>query len=619
MARIKQLAKEDILKIAAGEVICRPANVVKELVENAIDAGSKNITIKIWQAGKKRIIIEDDGCGMSEEDALLSVMPHATSKINSVDDLWQLNSFGFRGEALASISAVSKLCIVTAEVGLQEGQAFYFENTEFLKKEPVFRSHGTTIIVDELFYNLPVRQKFLKTNETESSSIWQTFLSLALVNKQISFKFFEDEKMLCNAAASDLFLDRVAQLFDFYIAKNLIPFSFNSEDFVIEGFTSNLQISRYNKNQMFLFVNNRSFRDPKICNSICNGYNGALPAQKFPVSFVDIKIKPHLLDVNVHPTKEEVLIQPHFKLVSSLKQAVNQALENHQIFSQIPTLDSLADQAESQILLEPAVSDHNQMQESAFAISAEVNSNSRRFEPIVEKNNPPAVNYFNFDEVLPTSLFTTQKEVVAQNNLEIFKNETIVSAEAPRVIGQIFQTYILFINQDKLCLLDQHGASERIIYEEMKSNFENLPQFKLITLWPIDFSAEQIFLLEQNQLILKKFGIGFKKVEGKLFLETLPPSFDPTLAQEMLESFLAKLQEDLDPSPELLRKKLFEHLHSHLACKTAIKAKSNLNFFVMQNLLNKLLQTPNKYQCIHGRPTIFEISKKELDKHFLRI
>ena len=622
MTKIKVLAPNEVMKIAAGEVVRRPASVVKELIENALDAEAKTITVRLNDAGFSQICIIDDGIGMSIEDAKLAILPHATSKITSLDDLAKLTTFGFRGEALASIAAVSDLEITTAQANDDVAHKLIFCLGVLAKEQDtVAKSVGTTITVRQLFYNLPVRRKFLKSKETESNQVRQAFIDLALMHTQVTFKLFEDDKLIINAMATSKLCERVAQLFDHQFAKNLLPVSYHAEDIELTGLCSNLSLMRYNKNYIYLFVNSRPFRDAKLSNAICQGYAGALPDGKFPAVILNLTVPAEQVDVNIHPAKEEVAFLHYGKVLNACKQSIHQALEKIVALPEISLATQLATQT-----TEPPVS----LQEisfvtpiaSTFAENKEIELNPafNLASPAIDKKS----SFFGLTEFEPLPTYPPKSSTIntafvpTPSSTQAPLMQTTLQSNNFVIFGQVFNTYILYQHQDKFGLVDQHAASERILYEEMKSNFTNLPSVGMIFPALCDLEQKQLIdkVLALRELLCD-FGIIFDQCSKTSIRVTgLPPDF----AAQDLKSFFANITQDLEfgHDPQLIRQQAFEKLHAQLACKRAIKAGDILSPAKMEALLNNLQKTSNKYQCIHGRPTIHEFSKDEVAKWFRR-
>ncbi len=648
MNKIKLLPKEEILKIAAGEVIRRPASILKELLDNAIDAGSANISVKIQKAGKKLVEVSDDGCGMHLEDAKSCVLLHATSKITGLDDLANLTTLGFRGEAMASIAAVTRLTIITKEDNCSFAYKVSFDQSEVASIEEAARERGTTISAKDLFYNIPVRQNFLKSDDTENNLLKTTFINAALAHKEISFKYFVDEKIIFNCPKTDDLRERVAALFDPDLAKQLIPFSIETTGLKIYGLTSNLELQRYNKNFIHIFVNNRAIKEFKIASSICKGYSQSLPNEKFPVTFCFVELDPSDVDVNVHPCKEEVAFKNHSQIISLCKDAIHQAL-NESISEKISSLKFIDDNYLSKRQDEDCMNTSN-VRPSIFSTSRYeqvLNNVARRFSeqpgsknkdesiladsfaPMYEQFQPleqtkkEAPSELNFDQIMTASQATVINKPIQQINVGLQQK---VAEQEFKIIGQLFFTYIMFQRGDMFGMIDQHAASERILYEEMKSNFENLPSNSLIFPQIIELSEKTISFLIRYDDLFVKFGIIFEQFDAKsIVVKSIPPKFsavdlkDLFLQTEEEFSHLENVNQSMmDQACENIRKKIFEHLHSHTACKLAIKAGDQLSMAMMQELVIKLNNVDNRFQCIHGRPTIYELDKSEIEKWFRR-
>lgn len=593
--KIKILAPDQVLKIAAGEVVRRPSSIVKELIENSIDALAKNITLKIVNGGSILIEIADDGVGMNEADAKLAIIPHATSKISKIEDLDSILTFGFRGEAIASVAVVSDLEIKTQQVGGLKKIRLFYKTGKLAEEEYLSPSEisGTKISVHNLFYNLPVRKKFLKSIDTETNQIKQVFVALALTYPEITFKFFDEKKMILNALSTQDLKERVSQIFDYQLAKNMLEFDFKNEDFSINGLTSNLQITRYNKSGIWLFVNNRFINDSKVSNAIVNAYDGALPAGRFPFTIIFINIASCLVDVNVHPAKEEVVFLNHGKVLSAIKEVIHRALNN-----QVATDRSMFD---SSIFS----NDQKQAEDKKEVLNFEF-------------DEKPLASSFGLDQYVPLKKDVFENLILNQQKQVVCQPLAGLAQERVIVLGQLFSTYILFQKGDSFGMVDQHAASERILYEDMKKNYENLPKVKL--LFPIICDLEQEALVSfvlGHQDIFESFGIEFSQI-GKSSISacSLPANFMATDLKNFFTDVASKLISGKDPS--IIRKLAFEHIHSHLACKTAIKAGDQLSHLKMEALLSRLYQVDNRFQCIHGRPTIHEISKFDVEKWFKR-
>lgn len=583
MQKIKLLCASEIQKIAAGEVIDRPASVVKELLENALDAGACEIEIFIEDSGKKLIKISDNGFGMSPQDAKNSVILHATSKISSVDDLEKISSYGFRGEALATILAVSRLTIVTRESCANLGTKLVYEGLELKSEQNVPCKVGTEIFVQDLFYNVPARKKFLKQDETEFNQILQLFYAIALSHLNVSFKFFRDGRLFLNVPVVQLLKDRIAQLWDFNMSGQMLLLSSgeNERGFSISGAISAHQYWRYNKNQIFLFVNGRNVKNMSLVKAVIKGYMNVLPKDKFPAAFIFIEIDPKIIDVNVHPRKEEIKFSSPVVIEQALMKAVTKALEIN--------------------VIRPAIK--------------------------MEQLDPVA-KYFTYSALqksLASSTHGTHEPHVLPVQRTILPAISTMVDEAPpelrpeNIIGQLMKTYILIDGNNGLMMIDQHAAHERIIYEKLSSKFEKQSGTRLIFPEIIQLKIVELTRLIQHQEILLDLGIEIEQCgPEEIAIKTAPVIVKNISMQELIKSAADFVCENNMLERDVFRKKLTEHMHSQMACKGAIKAGDVLDFSQMRNLIDELKKVDNCFTCPHGRPTLWALGRNEIEKQFKR-
>ncbi len=606
MPKIKQLDQSEILKIAAGEVVQRPGNVVKELIENSVDSGAESVELHVTNFGLDGIAISDDGCGIEFEELELAIRPHATSKIQKLEDLYNLNTFGFRGEALASIAAVSQLEISSKSKSSDFGGQIKVDFGQKIFHKKSHHEAGTTISVSNLFENIPVRKKFLKSKETEFNFIANSFNNIALANPQISFSLFKDGRLSLSAQKVSNLRDRVAQIFDTNIAQNLIEFSKSEDSFEVSGLCSNLFLTRYNRNYIYLFVNGRSFKDSKIANAVCAAYSKSLPDGKFPMAFIFINIDPSLIDVNIHPTKEEIAFKDYTQLLKAVKDAVFESL-NKQNQNTGASLFEEQNQpernfAEANLDYSPIKNEEHSAQKQQEALNSITQNtvSNQSFSPNIEGFKPLNLDFCQSGKNFSQEFLFEEK---------IFANEV-------NVIGQIFETYIVVQEKDALVLFDQHAASERIIYENMKKNFEHLPKVKLLFPIILNFDITTLpSVLEKKELFVQ-FGIEFDQFSSNsIAVYTMPPNFEH---KDLMPLFANQEAVSDSHDKEITRKNLFEHLHAEIACKTAIKAGKKMSIPEMKELLMTLSKVDNNFQCIHGRPTRFEMSQLQLEKIFKR-
>jgi DNA mismatch repair protein MutL len=606
--KIKRLAQSEIQKIAAGEVVERPVSVLKELLENALDAGAQTIAIYIEQAGKRLIRVVDDGCGMSRADARMAFEPHATSKIQSVDDLFSIESYGFRGEALASISAVSRMTLITALHG-QEDSATLLECDQgiFSPAQTVCAKAGTDLSVRDLFCSVPVRLKFLKKDETEWNQLYDLVQAVAFSSPGISFVLYRDGQLILNAQGVDSLLSRARQLWEVSYSQHLLEFEVDAGlECAVRGVVSRTNIHRYNRSDIFLFVNGRWVKNQSLSKAVLKGYAQSLPDGKFPMAVIFVNIDPARVDVNIHPRKEEVLFVSPGRVEAAIADAVRKALQESVIEKKI---DQISQHPEKKISPE--------------------NIQIQRFEhsfnnPFFEQKTHPerlVFNDFSIRRVVPSvpdSIFVEEKK--QQALFELTENSDVqIKLNSWKICAQLFKTYVLIESEGQFLMMDQHAAHERILYERMKGAFESFVGIELLFPQILSFSSrlyEQILesavFLAQCGISLESFGAGQVKVS----------SFPVDASRLDMKVFFEELFQEFsvnEKSTELLRKKIYEHVHSHAACKAAIKAGDELTMVEMTQLYLDLQQVENRHMCIHGRPTIWRISKNEIEKQFRRI
>lgn len=615
MNTIIKLAEDEILKIAAGEVVERPANIVKELIENSLDAQATEITICINGGGQTLIEISDNGFGMSAQDAKNSVLAHWTSKITTVEDLYNLGSFGFRGEALASINSVSELTLTTRsnKDSDNSGTKLSFKFGKLESEEITSTTTGTTISVKNLFDNTPARKKFLKQAETEFNQIFTTIQQFAIAYFKVGFFVYKDGKMFLKAPGVENQKDRVCQLWDYSLSEALVQINQAEHEIKIEGLISDGSHSRYSKSGILLFVNCRPVKDQKLSQAILNGYQERLPAGRFPVCFIFLTVDPAKIDVNIHPRKEQVRFSNYTKICTFLKDSIKTALEAN---------------TREQIKLTPKI-DSFSWQKSEENIQA-INSQNHLFSSI-----QPAFHFQETKNNQFSDFFESSPSIEKDHNL----NDTFFMAESQtshflesdkirklhdnygKIIGQLMNTFILIEKEDALVIVDQHAAHERIIYEKMKKNNLKIEGTKLIFQELLTLDPEQINLLNEQKSIFNNFGIELDKFsKTQVVLSSSPCGLGSADTVKIIKELLISM--DSQDSKTIQSKdflnKISQELHSQIACKSAVKAGDSMDRQSIEQLLWDLETTENRFQCIHGRPTIWKIDKQSLYKKFLR-
>jgi DNA mismatch repair protein MutL len=570
---IKKLEKETINLISAGEVIECPADIIKELIENAIDAKAKSITLSIKNSGIDLIEIKDDGTGISKEDLPLTIERHATSKLEKIDDLYSIETFGFRGEALSSINTVSKLKIQSSDN--EDGIGYILENNSI--KEIPF-SRGTTIIVRDLFYNIPVRKKFLRSLFTEFSKIYNTFLEFVLLNPDIKFQFISEKKNEIFPRTTSV--GRYIQVFGKDIVSKTITLNIENKIFKLSGILCKPTNYFYFPNN-FLYINKRPVFSPQINKQITDAYKDYLMIQQKPffVLFFDLDSKS--LDINVHPKKRTIRIQNEFVFINQLKEELNKIFSNQEI----PELKSTTTI-------------------SSFLENSETVNNQQSY---YFENNSPAqlqdkIEDFRYKPIIPV---LPQKELMLNNQ------------KIKSILGQIINTFIVCEIEEGMMLIDQHAAEERINLEKNREYFSDYVKVQNLIapteLINLDLETKEFIL--NNQPLFKNLGFIIQEDNEKIYLITIPEF----LERYFTIDFFYEIIKDIEENPKEKLDKIKDKILKLKSCKESIKANDPLSISQMINLIKQLEECKDKAICAHGRPTMLIYNKKELEKMFKRI
>lgn len=663
-----------INKIAAGEVVERPSSVTKELIENSIDAGSTQIVIDIVDGGKKQIRITDNGSGILSSEVDKSFLRHATSKIKKIDDLYDLYSLGFRGEALASIASVSRLEMITKTKDEPLGTKVVLEGGKEVVKEPVGTKNGTTIIIKDLFFNTPVRQKFLKSTHAETINISDLINKLAIGNTHIQFKYINNGKLMLNTPGDGKLLSVIRSIYGKEIVENLIEINEKGKYCSICGYMGNNNIYRSNKNLQHIYINNRFVKSKIILDAISEAYKGIIPINKYGVCFLNIDINPSKIDVNIHPTKMEIKFENDKDLYIEIrdllkkkllntaligkyeiydkKPIVNESkeiyLEKKEVISQANTLEGISmatplikdlDTSNTFMSLEEALKqeankDLDSANEKEQIIPDKINKKEGlkedvKLQPIENKSGEYFIDgivdvskSFTFDELDYLSKIdknkSDEKESYTQVDGEesIIKNENRFSITDFRVVGSILNTYIVLEKNNSMYLLDQHAAHEKVLYEEYMKKFKNHKIDMQMLLDPIVLEISNIDMLkvETNLDLFLNFGFEIELFgNNHIMIRGVPTIFGNPESEKFILQIIDNI-DDLKNSYDLKGDKF-----ASMACRAAIKANDKIHTMEMKKLLSQMEVCENPFTCPHGRPTIVEISKKEIEKMFKRI
>jgi DNA mismatch repair protein MutL len=592
LSLIRILDQATVNQIAAGEVVERPASVMKELVENAIDAGAHSIRIDIVSSaeGIVSVRIIDDGCGMSPTDALLAFTPHATSKITRIDDLFHIHTLGFRGEALASIAAVSRVTLTTRPygTGVVAGTKVVIEGGKIKETGDTGAPEGTMVLVEDLFFNTPARKKFQKSKNTEISHIHALLEGICLAHPEISFRLFTDQNEALVTDRSPRILDTIARIYGSNVVKELIPVSLSLPFIRISGYTSRPSLSRKDASRMMIAINQRYVSSPVITSAIKEGYGTLLPKERFPVAFLSLEIDTELVDVNVHPTKKLVRLSRENEIVLAIRESVNTALLSHDLIpavrtpSQFPTGESGKDAA----------------RESGMRYDL----------------TPPAS--YGVSESTHAGTVTTDRQL---RQTELTTGVVPVDAKLPvmEVIGQFGGIYILTTTESgELVLIDQHAAHERILYEQViaRTGGDHRSQ-ELIVPVVLHRTAHEAAVLFDLLPALAKEGFVLEEFGRDTFLVRAIPVVlgkleDTTMIDEIVSDLVSE-----EPARAVNNR---ERITRIIACRGAIKAGTVCTREQCQRIVNQIRYAKNPFTCPHGRPTMVRFSRTDLDTMFKR-
>lgn len=659
MGKIRILPEHEARKVAAGEVVERPSNIVKELVENSLDAQAKTISIYIKKSGKELIRVLDDGCGMSASDAWLCVQSHATSKITNIDDLLTIATFGFRGEALPSIAAVSEFSLKTWDGISDDGMGIQVSVSygQHHEKMAVTCSQGTDISVANLFDNIPVRKKFLKQDETEWNQIVGLVEAFALSHKDIHFKLFHDNGLVLNLPPVSGVKDRIAQCWGYNFAENMIEFCIDQEKhpwLKISGYVSNHNFWRYNRNSMFFFVNNRWVKYQELSKAAMKGYSNVLPPAKFPAVFIFMEVDAQQVDVNVHPKKEEVRFVHPVVVYKTIEEGIKNSLENL-LTSKVSLSSSrrsddllraseLGDERKSFLsrsfdgaqacpaeLEERSLDKRVVGQELSDGLHDRLRMSGRKDFFSQETTAPLSSKDLHCNFVYPEepAFYGVSKEAnsedLFENNFKSTHTNTVIAPvhevqEQGQFVGMLFNTYILIEQKGELVFIDQHAAHERVMYERFKNIFGKHEGTHLLFPVTMTVTENDLMILLERVSIFAQYGIEIDQAgKNSIVIKSTPSGLkNDYLIKELILETIGFIQENSFLEESVLSQKITEHVHSQMACKAAVKAGDILSEDQIRQLLKDLSNVENRFICAHGRPTTWSVSKRDIEKNFKR-
>ncbi|MCE4993554.1 DNA mismatch repair endonuclease MutL [Staphylococcus xylosus] len=663
MGKIKELQTSLANKIAAGEVVERPGSVVKELLENAIDAQATEINIEVAQSGVESIRVVDNGTGIAIDDLGLVFHRHATSKLDQDDDLFHIRTLGFRGEALASISSVSKVTLKTC-TDSEEGQEIYVENGEILNQKPAKAKRGTDILVESLFYNTPARLKYIKSLYTELGKITDIVNRMAMSHPDIRISLISDGKTIIKTNGSGRTNEVMAEIYGMKVAKDLVHITGDTSDYHLEGYVAKPEHSRSNKHYISIFINGRYIKNFLLDKAIQEGYHTLLMIGRFPICYINIEMDPILVDVNVHPTKLEVRLSKEDQLFELIVEKIREAFQDRILIPQndmdkITKKNKVLDKFEQQKMdFEKRKQQQNDFQQQSFHDEVQSHEDRESHEPKSQAQLQYNTENMQDDDIQSTIRETNvnnddyaqtqralldemdnheQESILHQNNQhETFNqdnkaqdiaNQDIkgsVSKDASKrvpymeVVGQVHGTYIIAQNEQGMYMIDQHAAQERIKYEyfrekigEVSNEIQNL----LIPL-TFHFSTDELMIINQHKEELDKVGVHLEPFGGNDYIvDSYPVWFPASEAEEIIKDMIEYVLEH----KKVNVKKIREDAAIMMSCKQSIKANHYLKNNEMADLVNQLRETEDPFTCPHGRPIIINFSNYELERLFKRI
>ncbi|MCM1106601.1 MAG: DNA mismatch repair endonuclease MutL [Blautia sp.] len=631
MSSINMLSQETIDKIAAGEVVERPRSVVKELVENAIDAGATAITVEIKEGGLSFIRITDNGSGIAKEEVALAFLRHSTSKIKSAEDLLDVRSLGFRGEALSSIAAVSRVELITKTGHALTGTRYLIEGSKELSLEDVGAPDGTTFLVKDLFYNTPARRKFLKTPQTEGTYISDLIEKLALSHPEISFKFINNNQTKLHTSGNGNRRDLIYHIYGRDITAELLPVDYRGEYFQLSGFIGKPSVNRGNRNFENYFINGRYIKSNLLSRAIEEAYKSFLMQHQYPFTVLYFDFTGETLDVNVHPTKMELRFGHNQEIYQELVDALYAVLSHRELIPEVPVTEEKPKAKIVHEYREPIPEPFEKRRLNDLRQFSQREEKQGRDMSVQEERGGyhagrPQVHILGVDR---PSAAPVQENMPGQEARENVPGQVTLESVAPdflteaarkkhRIIGQLFQTYWLLEYEDKLYIIDQHAAHEKVLYERTMKTLKD-KEFTSQAISPpivLSLDAKEQESLENCRSQLERLGYAVESFGGREYMISAVPanlfSIDvKDLFIEMLDDFSSLSGRQ---TPELILEKV-----ASMSCKAAVKGNNTLSLAEIDALMGELLTLENPFNCPHGRPTIISMSKYEIEKKFKRI
>ena len=644
---IHVLEKHVADKIAAGEVIDRPVSIIKELVENSIDAGADQITVEIRNGGKSYIRVTDNGCGIEADDMETAFLRHATSKITSVKDLDAIGTLGFRGEALASICAVARVELISKTANAKMGRRVVMEGSENLANEGIGCPEGTTVTVRDLFYNVPARQKFLSSDNGESRRIIDMVSRIALAYGDVRFTLINGKKQVFTTRGKGNVFDSIVSVYGSDVGRDLLPVERTSGDLIVKGFVSVPSASANSRSRQIFCVNGRVISSKVLEKALDEAYKEKLFHGRFPIAFLFLYIPPEKLDVNIHPTKKEIRFDDDFEVHDFIVKAVRQALEAKESLPQVrgenirqvrerDATPGSSKTPEGSLQEESRTPGWPEPQETQAEAAVPEKKNTVRVEEPKHEYKPETAEKFaekgrefqaggsqvDIKNVL-SSLRSEQQEDKKERS---FEEETGIKPEKKsgpfdfqdlNYLGSIFDTYIMACDADCFYLIDQHAAHERVFYEKLRNQYESSEKVSQTLMLPLQFHVAAYIAQSEEDWIdkIRAMGYAIEDFGNKTYIVREIPAF---MELEEAESFLNDLFQELEEKPDLTNQKVLDRIIMR-SCKSAVKGGDHLESAEIDALIRDLGNCVNPFSCPHGRPTFIRMTRYEIEKMFKRV
>lgn len=604
MANVKLLDTSTINKIAAGEVVERPASVVKELVENSIDAGAKRIEIEIQNGGKALIRVTDNGSGMNCEDAVLSLKRHATSKLSNIADLQNISTLGFRGEALPTIVAVSKFTLQTRRADNELGIKIKIDGGRIQDTHEIGCKVGTTILVEELFFNTPARLKFLKATPTEANRIHDFIVKLAMSHPEVAFRFMNGNRTALVTPGNGNLLDTLSAIYGTELTDSILTLNADEDDLKLRGFVTKPNILKSYRSWQTFIINGRVVENRTIAKAVDEAYTSLIPKTGFPFAVVTINVPQNSIDVNVHPQKTEIKFEDEGKIFKAVYHAVRTAIENKNTANEHDL---------TEVAAAPNVPHFEQLD-----LSEEFQA------PLKKKSERKTDNDFDLEKILTPDADYKKPQPDEKpkpsktSEPKKFSPPEKKSALELEPIGQVARCYIVAQGGKDLYIVDQHAAHERILFDRLNSYAEKIPAQGLLIHQVLKFDSRETELIEKNLEVFAELGFTLEPSGINEFrLIEVPVDAADTDAENLLRGIIAEILNGVNAADDIA-KKIRQAVLATTACKAAIKSGQELNVRQMEILLKELSATPHPHTCPHGRPTIIKFSAADLAKMFKR-